>query len=195
MSGAIDRSLELAARAAEARRPPSRPVVVAVDGPSGAGKSTFAAALAARLGGVAIDGDDFFAGGAQLRGDSPADRARDCIDWRRQRPVLEALRAGRPAAWLAFDWEAVDGRLRRSPSQRSPAAAVVLEGVYSARPELADLLDLRILLWPRPEVARARLLRREGSIGSWELQWHEAEAHYFSAVAPPSSFDLVLDGS
>jgi hypothetical protein len=37
-----------------------------------------------------------------------------------------------------------------------------------------------------------RLLAREGSIGAWERQWHEAEQWYFTRVMPPHRFDVLL---
>src|SRR5688572_1402459 len=82
-----------------------RPFCVALDGRSGAGKSTLANRLADVMKATLIDGDGFFAGGVTVRGDLPEQRARDCIDWRRQRAVVEALRLGRTASYRAFDWE------------------------------------------------------------------------------------------
>jgi uridine kinase len=81
----------------------ARPVVVALDGRSGAGKSTMALGLGALLDVAIIAGDDFYAGGIELRSDTAVERACACIDWTRQRPVLEALRNGRDAIWRAFD--------------------------------------------------------------------------------------------
>src|SRR5690625_4571547 len=49
------------------------PVIVAVDGRSGTGKSTLSAWMAAQLGALHIDQDDFYAGGA-------------VDDWRRLSP-------------------------------------------------------------------------------------------------------------
>ncbi|MCB9734835.1 MAG: hypothetical protein H6745_19795 [Deltaproteobacteria bacterium] len=173
----------------------SRPCVVALDGRSGAGKSTLAARLAAGLGGVVLDGDGFFAGGVTVRSDSPEDRALDCVDWRRQRDVLATLRAGRVARYHAFDWEAFDGRLEATPTAVEPAQIIVFEGVYSARPELHDLVDLRLLLRVDDATRAARLLAREGAIGPWERQWHEAEDHYFGATMPVAAFDAIVDGA
>lgn len=70
---------------------------------------------------------------------------------------------------------------------------IVLEGVYSARPELSDLLDLRVLLSIPDEMRLARLAAREGSIGPWERQWHEAEDVYFRDIMTLRSFDVVVD--
>ena len=168
--------------------------MVALDGRSGSGKSTLARRLAGALDAALVDGDSFFAGGVAVRSDTPEQRARICIDWRRQRPVLEALRAGREASYLAFDWEAFDGRLESAATRIQPKAVIILEGVYSARPELADLIDLRVLLRVNDETRLARLLAREGQIGAWERQWHEAEDHYFAHTAAPEWFDLIVEG-
>ena len=168
-------------------------MIVAIDGRSGVGKSTLAGELAQLLGATVIDGDDFFAGGVTLRSDDPQQRAADCIDWRRLRPVLEALRKGQPASWHAFDWEAFDGSLEQTSTVARSSRFVVLEGVYSGRPELADLVDLRIVV-RMPEARRMRqLVEREGTLGPWELQWHEAEEHYFSHTMPAERFDLIID--
>ncbi len=186
-------SLAASIRALAARADEGRPFVVAIDGRSGVGKSTLARALAERLGAAVVEGDDFFAGGVALRDDGPRERAAACIDWRRQRPVLAALRAGRPASWRRFDWSAFDGSLEPDAVTCEPAPVVVLEGVYSARPELADLIDCRVLVTAPDAVRTRRLLAREGSIDPWARQWHEAELYYFTRIAPPAWFDLVVD--
>jgi uridine kinase len=169
-----------------------RPCVVALDGRSGSGKSTLAAKLAAALDAAWLEGDDFFAGGVDVRADPPGARARDCIDWRRQRPVLEALRSAEPATYFAFDWQAFDGRSEPEPRHIEPRAIVLFEGVYSARPELRDCVDLTVLLSVSEDTRIARLLAREGSIGAWERQWHEAEEWYFLHAAPASEFDVIV---
>lgn len=176
----------------ERRRELARPCVVALDGRSGAGKSTLAANIAEALGAVVLDSDDFFAGGVAVRSDAPQDRVRDCIDWKRQRPVLEALRAGREASYVAFDWDAFDGRLDTEPTIVEPRSVVLFAGVYTARPELSDLVDVRLLLQASEATRVARVLAREGGIGAWERQWHEAEEWYFTHVVPQHAFDAIL---
>ncbi|CAN5586399.1 AAA family ATPase [soil metagenome] len=171
-------------------------LIVAIDGRSGAGKSTLAAAVAAEVGAVVIGGDDFYAGGSAAEWDerSAVEKATTCIDWRRQRGVLESIRAGAEPTWQAFDWEAFDGRLAEEVQHRPRSPVVILEGAYSARPELADLLDLRVLLDTPPAIRRQQLLEREGDDyrDDWEGRWSEAEDHYFGRVVPASAFDLVL---
>lgn len=175
------------------------PLLAALDGRSAVGKSTLASRVAAETGAAVIDGDDFYSGGTGAEWDAmtPAQKAAHCIDWRRQRPVLEALSAGRPAIWQPYDWHADDDRLLEAPTQCEPAPIVILEGVYSARPELADLLDLRVLIEAPPDLRRDRLVLREGKDfrTDWNDRWSEAEDWYFSRVMPPETFDLVLQAT
>lgn len=184
------------------------PVFVGIDGRSGVGKSTLAAAVAASLAGgevpvgvTVIAGDDFYAGGTAARWDrrTAEEKAAQVIDWRRQRAVLEGLRDWGVATYHPFDWEADEWDQDPPPHADPPttiesAAVVVLEGAYSCRPELHDLLQLRVLLDLPAEVRRAQLLAREGEAyrADWEGRWAEAEDHYFGATMPPAAFDLVV---
>ena len=181
------------------------PVLVAVDGPSGAGKSTVAAALAATTGAVVVPGDDFFAAeitATQWDARDASERARDCIDWRRlRRDALEPLRNGRAAEWYPFDFD------RRGASRRNvchicrrgttrSAPVIILDGAYSTRPELADLIDLSVLVDVPAAVRQQRLVAREAPVflAAWHARWDAAEAFYFTQVRPPATFDLVVDG-
>lgn len=171
------------------------PVLVALDGRSGAGKSSLASRVANEFDAVIIEGDDFYAGGTPEQWDTmtPEQRAAHCIDWARQRQLLEALTAGSAATYRPYDWEVNDGTLA-GPVAVAPAAVVILEGAYSARPELSDLIDLRVLLNVDDPVRERRLRHREGEHyrAEWEARWASAEAHYFRAVMPPQAFDLVI---
>jgi uridine kinase len=180
------------------------PIVVALDGPSGAGKSTVAASVAAATAAVVVPSDDFFAAeitAAEWETRTAAQRAQDGIDWRRlRRTALEPLRAGRTAAWHSFDFgagERTDGTYAMSSEvvQRAPAPVIILDGAYSARPELADLIDLSILIDAPPMIRQERLAARESSefLGAWHCRWDAAEAYYFTVVRPPETFDLVID--
>jgi uridine kinase len=190
VTSAVDQAATLILQAARAQ---SGPLVVAIDGRSGTGKSTLAVALAERLGATVIEGDDFYAGGTGIEGDPPESRAARCTDWKAQRRVLEALRRGERAIYHAFDWDAFDGSLQAKESEVAPAPIILLEGVYAARPELRDLVDLSILVQVPDDLRLARLIEREGEIGPWEMQWHGAEEWYFAVQAPGEAFDLVLD--
>lgn len=183
-----------------------RSVFVALDGRSGAGKSTLAAVLAEVCGrrGVAVTviaGDDFYAGGTAERWDerSAAEKADLVIDWHRQHRVVDDLRLRGNASWYPFDWEAPDWNSDRVPLRSTPisvtsADIVILEGAYSGRPELHDVLDIKILLDTPPQQRRRQLLEREGDHyrTDWEARWSAAEDHYFGVIMPPHRFDYVL---
>ncbi|WP_420451707.1 uridine kinase family protein [Ilumatobacter sp.] len=185
------------------------PVLVAIDGRSGSGKSTLSKAVVEALdvsGSVdpmvtVIEGDQFYAGGSAQTWDSRpvAERADRVIDWRRQHRLLSQLRSKGVASWRPFDWDADDWDsddvpLRTEPIRSVIAPVVVLEGAYSARPELHGLLDLRVLLEVPAGVRRRQLLEREGEAyrSDWEARWSGAENHYFGSVMPPARFDLIL---
>lgn len=175
-------------RAAEGRDP----FTVAIDGHSGSGKSTLAASLAADLGASVIQGDDFYAGGLDLVPGPPSHLADICINWRRQRSVLETLRLHRDATFAVFDWNAFTGAMAKQPVTISYQPIILLEGTYSARPELRDLVDLAIMMDTPLHLRRQRLIQREGQITDWERQWHLAEDWYFSQTLTAASFDLTV---
>jgi uridine kinase len=179
------------------------PVLVALDGQSGAGKSTIATRVASAVAATLVPADDFFAAtipDAEWEARSPSERAADALEWRRlRREALEPLLAGRPARWVAFDFAAgcrPDGTyaMQAASTKRSPAPVIVLDGAYTARPELADLIDLAVLVTAAPDVRRARLIAREEAafLAAWHARWDPAEAYYFTHVCPPERFDLVV---
>ena len=154
-----------------------------------------------RIGAAVVEGDDFYAGGTAARWDrrTAEEKADHVIDWRRQRAVLEELRDWGVATFHPFDWDSDAWDQDPPPFADDPvtveaAEIIVLEGAYSCRPELHDLLDLKVLLEVPDDVRRARLLAREGDDHdvAWDARWAEAEGHYFAIVMPPSAFDLVL---
>jgi uridine kinase len=179
------------------------PILVALDGGSGAGKSTLALLIVEELGAALIQSDDFFAAeitDAEWDARSPKERARDVIDWRRLRvEALEPLRAGKPAKWHAFDFDAgvrPDGTyaMRSDYVERQPSAVIVLDGAYSTQPALADLIDLSVLVDVPIAVRHRRLAVREDRdfMAAWHARWDVAEEYYFTHVRPKSAFDLVV---
>jgi uridine kinase len=171
--------------------------VVALDGRSGTGKSTVAASLGRALGAAAVDCDDFYVGGtdADWAARTPAERADEAIDWRRVRAeVVEPLRAGRTATWVPYDWDEGRGPPTHAITM-PPAPTVVLDGAYTARPELADVVDLAVLLELDDDAMRHERVRaREGEelTDSWYAVWDAAQDHYFANVRPRESFAIVL---
>jgi uridine kinase len=172
------------------------PVLVALDGRSGTGKTTLARAIASSFDATIVASDDFFAGGTggDWASRTPAQRASACIDWRRLRTqALEPLLAGRSACWHLFDF--VAGIRTATNAVECPAAPIILlDGAYSARPELSDLIGLSVLLELPDAIRRARLVNREGAafMTGWHATWDAAEDYYFTHLRPPQAFDIVI---
>jgi uridine kinase len=194
-SAAVSSILDLAAQR-QARV--DRPVVIAIDGPSCAGKSILATAVALRSGAPVVEGDDFYRHTlpglttSQREAMSDAAAVDAVIDWERLRDqALLPLRAGESATFQPYDWEADDGRL--GPPKTIPAAhLIIVEGVYAARPEFADLVDVAVYLGVDPQIRARRYAEREND-PDWVSFWERGEAYYFSTLRQRASFDIQLD--
>ena len=194
-SAAVSSILDLVAERAKST---DRPVVIAIDGPSSSGKSILATAVVLRSGAAVLEGDDFYRDTlpslsvAQREAMSDAAVVDAVIDWERLRDEgLLPLRAGHAATFQPYDWGANNGRL--ASAKTVPAAKlIIVEGVYAARQELADLIDFAIYLGIDPDVRAKRYAQREDDPG-WRGFWERGEVYYFSDVRPPASFDLQLD--
>jgi uridine kinase len=175
-------------------------LVLAIDGHGAAGKSTIAGAVADATAAALVHTDDFFrpasevAGRAERRSPGlPGLPALACYyDWRRIKDrALVPLRAGRGATFRRFDWERGSGLGQEVTVD--PSLLVLLEGVFSAAPELSDLVDRSVLV-DTPKPVRLRRLHTRITPEEWDDDWLTAEQAYFDAVRPPSSFDLVVQG-
>ncbi|GAC1550607.1 MAG: AAA family ATPase [Herpetosiphon sp.] len=179
------------------------PLLVALDGGSGAGKSTIALLLAKELNATVLHSDDFFAASisdAEWELFTPAERADRAIDWRRMRSeALEPLCTGQSAKWQAFDFEAgvrPDGTygMQTNFMTAEPTSVIIMEGAYSTRPELADLIDFSILIDVPVSIRHARLTEREDTIflADWHARWDAAETYYFANLRTAAMFDLIV---
>jgi uridine kinase len=104
------------------------------------------------------------------------------------------LLAGKSASWRPFNFVSGHG-LSEEVITREATPVIILDGAYSCRPELADIVDLSVLIeMSDDKQRRQRLLVREGAdfMASWHNQWDAAEDYYFSQVAPRSRFDLII---
>jgi uridine kinase len=170
-------------------------LVLAMDGHGAAGKSTIADAVARATGAALVHTDDFFrAWLARDRGAAAGEPAlQRYYDWRRLRAqALGPLRAHRTATFRRFDWDrgsGLDGAVAVEPSD-----LVLVEGVFSAAPQLSDLVDRSVFV-QTPEPERLRRLRRLVTPEEWDEDWLAAERAYFGRTRPPASFDLVVPGT
>jgi uridine kinase len=169
---------------------------VGIDGAGGAGKSTLADGICeAYWGRVSIvKCDDFYRPIAEHESGtfSPQEAYEKHFDWKRLRDeALIPLREDSPARYQRYDWstdclaEWID---------IEPREIVIIEGVYSTRPELRELLDVAIFIdTPRDERLRRMRARPQGST-SWIERWMAAEDWYLESVAPQHHADLVIAG-
>jgi uridine kinase len=171
-------------------------IVAAIDGCGGAGKSTLAqrirAALDVAVSIVAVD--DFY---RPLTNDQrvaldPHHGYENYFDWQRMRnDAIIPLRAGKAARYQRYDWST--DRLAEW-IEVAPASVVIVEGVYSSRPELRPLLDAAIFIdTPREERLR-RMLSRGQDAGGWIQRWMAAEDWYLEHIEPMCHAHLVLPG-
>jgi uridine kinase len=174
-------------------------LVVAIDGGAGAGKSTLAQGTRDRLGAVSIlRADHFFRPlneypAARL---APDEAYRLYFTWERMRDeALLPLRRGQIARYQRYDWET--DRLNQWVIVE-PNEIVLVEGVYSTRPELRPLIDIAVFVETPRDERRKRMIARgqlENDLGSdWMTPWMAAEDWYFANVRPAAHADLVVAG-
>ena len=182
----------------------NKPILIAIDGGSGSGKSTVAGIISSQLNATLIATDDFYAAEIPHEGwinRSHKERAADVINWRSLKSlVLEPLMKGVPASWKAFDFNAgirPDGTysIALAATYYLPNDLIILEGAYSCRPELSDIINLKILIDVPVEIRHERLQNREEKefLIQWHERWDDPEEYYFREVRPPSSFDMVIE--
>lgn len=168
--------------------------VVAVDGRSGSGKSTLAEALAAAWPGAHVVRTDDVAWNESFFGWAELLRT----------GVLDPVRRGElPVSFRppAYDAHGRPGAV----TVPEGCTLLLLEGVGSARRELADALDATIWVQAGRTTARDRGLARdlalprgqEGGlpavVGFWE-EWDADETPFLAQDRPWERADLVLDG-
>ena len=197
-------SSKIITRILSVERTNNNPILIAIDGGSGSGKSSIAGIIAKQLNATLIATDDFYAAEITHEGwinRSFKERAADVINWRSLRSnVLEPLMNGMAASWNAFDFNAgirSDGTYSFSSAVINylPNDFIIIEGTYSCRPELCDLIHLKILVDVPVHVRHKRLKKREEKefLIQWHDRWDEAEQYYFREICPQLSFDMVIE--
>jgi uridine kinase len=170
-------------------------LIVAIDGHGTAGKSTLAAEIARVTAAALVHTDDFFLRPPVRAGKQPPGRRslRHYYDWRRIRAeALEPLRARRSAKFRCFDWSRGAGL--GGVATVWPSDLILLEGVFSAAPELSDLVDWSVFV-DTPEHERLRRLQAQVEPGNWDADWLAVQQSYFDRTRPAASFDLVVSGA
>ena len=144
------------------------------------------------IGGAVIEGDDFYRAMLPKLSVAQRDEMSDAavvdavIDWDRLRDkALLPLRSRQPATFQPYDWDAMTrpaGTLKTIPA----ANVIILDGVYVARPELADLVDVAIYLGVDPQTRARRYLERHND-PDWVRLWSVARLITSASVPLPAS--------
>lgn len=167
-------------------------VLIAIDGFGGAGKSTLASALATETGAAVIQTDDFYRvmDEGQRAELDPEEGYRQYIHWERLRDqVLEPLRSDSPAIYRRYEW--TSGKLG-DWRQVDPRGTIIIEGVYTCRPELLSFYDVTIFLRASRELCLSRLRNRGENPEIWIQRWAAAEDWYLENELILEMFDFIM---
>jgi uridine kinase len=103
--------------------------------------------------------------------------------------------SGAAAQYQRYDWPT--GALAAGELHPVPrSGTVIVEGVYTARPELEGYYDLTVWVEAPREVCMQRLNERghDHGPGNWNERWRAAEEYYFAVTQPGTRLDLTVRG-
>ena len=170
-------------------------LLIAIDGHSAAGKSTLAKKLTASLSSAAIIYmDDFYrVMDRQKRYELTAKEGYECYyDWQRLRQeVLHPISCGDTVRFAVYDWQ-----INQLGDSRELKAEniVIVEGCYSARPELETYYDVIVYVeTPAPERERRQFERNDATI-EWLKRWDAAERFYIQTTSLPERANIIVNG-
>lgn len=170
-------------------------LLVAIDGHSAAGKSTVARQIRDGFDSVTIvQMDDFYRAmdPDERAGLSAEDGYFQYYDWERvAAQVLEPLSQGKDSRYQKYDWNL--NRLDRWVDVKA-RGIVVIEGCYSARPELKGYYDIILLVQTSAERRRQRQLDRADATLEWLERWDAAEHWYMERFQPIRYADALITG-
>ena len=177
--------------------------MVSIDGRSGSGKSTLASLVAEKTDGVVLPVDDFYSvhiSDAEWDLITVEERWLKVFNWAKLcSEAIVPLLGGRPARWRPIDFEAGPDsqgkyKMKTESTMAEPAPVILLDGIYSSGPRMADLVGLSILVETPNEQRRTRLAKREepGFLAQWHARWDAVEDFYFSSVSPRELFDIIV---
>ncbi len=171
--------------------------LIAVDGHSAAGKTSLARELETSFSDVStVHMDDFYhvmdnqererldaAGGYELY-----------YDWQRlEREVLQPLSQNQTSHYYKYDW--ATNELSKESVTLQPFGVVIVEGCYSARPELRNYYHARILVETSAEKRLERQCKRANASQAWLEKWDAAERYYLEHLNAGAFADLTVQGS
>ncbi|WP_330261009.1 uridine kinase family protein [Streptomyces sp. NBC_00539] len=191
----IERAKDVADGFLRLAHAPGSTRTVAIDGPGGSGKTTLAAAVSGQLDdSVTVHVDDFYRPlPDQERERLDAEQGyHRYFDWERLRDqVLVPLRANQAARYQIYDW--ATGRLG-GWHEIGPGTVVIVEGVYSTRPELAPYYHFTAYVDAPRDLCLQRVRARGEHADEWITRWRAAEDYYLHTTWPQTRVKLLVRG-
>ncbi|RMG39696.1 MAG: hypothetical protein D6719_12735 [Candidatus Dadabacteria bacterium] len=170
--------------------------LVAIDGVGGAGKSTLARELAYRSESIlVVQTVNFYRPmDPKTRYNlTPEEGYMLYYDWERLRDqVLIPLSQGKPCRYQRYSW--VESKLK-DWVEIHPQGIVLVEGVFSFRPELRRYYDFSIFVTASESERYRRQIVRKENPKEWIERWMAAENWYIKHHAPQDAADLLVDGN
>ena len=172
-----------------------RPYLIGIDGRSGAGKSTFANKLQEQLTDVVvIHKDDFYrVMDEKVRATLNSEQGYyRYFDWERlEHQVLCPLSTGEIADYQRYDW----GKEELAETiVVNPMNIIIVEGVYSTRPELRKYYDLCIWIETSESERLRRQINREENTNDWIQRWAAAEIFYITNFQTDLLQSMIVSG-
>lgn len=174
------------------------PLLLGIDGQGGSGKSTLAREIVGKFDrpAIVVEGDDFYRDmpDEERVKLSPSEGFEQYFDWQRlAKEVLLPVRAGESVLrYQRYDW----GNARMGDWVESPMPDIVIvEGVYTLRPTLRDLSDVKVYVEAGAEVRLKRHIDRAENSNEWINRWVAAEDFYVAEHDPKSAADVVFEGN
>ena len=168
--------------------------IVAIEGPSGAGKSVLSRTLHGLLLGSQVVDLEFFYSGVGVDppdGLSPEECYEQHVDWRAlDAQVLRPLRRGEPGRYRLYDWIA---EKRTEWVEVRPEGIVLVDGLYSMRPELMGVYDLTVYVDTPPVERSARRAQRPDN-PVWVERWAIGFDWYIDHMRVKERADVVVSG-
>lgn len=166
------------------------PAFVSIDGRCASGKSTLAEKMSHDIGCPVVHMDDFFLRPEQRTAERYAEAGGN-VDRERVWQLLNELKKGNGAEFRVFDCSTMElGETKRIEA----APAYIVEGSYSAHPELRDIYAKTIFLTLDPEIQMERIaLRNPDKVEDFRTKWIPYEEKYFEAFRIMETSDVVFD--
>jgi uridine kinase len=171
--------------------------LVAIDGHSAAGKTSLAREIEESFSDVSVvHMDDFYRvmdSEARERLDAAAGYEL-YYDWQRlEREVLQPLSQHQAAFYHRYDW--ANNKVTDAEVILQPIGIVIVEGCYSARAELRDYYQARVLVETPAEERLERQRQRADASKEWLEKWDAAERYYLELSNARAFADLIVRGS